>query len=113
MLGIIEQAGLGVLTLTENLSREELLRSRLTREEVTRQLRTLTESLAALSPELHLAMPEIDWAGWIRIGLQLTTPRGGLHDEALWFAVRSSIPALLSWLRLYRRDQPDLFIMSA
>jgi len=113
LLGIIEQAGLGVLTLAENLSREDLLRSRLTREEVSRQLRILTDSLAALPPELQRAMPEIDWPGWLRAGLQLMEPRGEACDDALWFAVESLTPALLLWLRVYRRNQPELFLMRA
>lgn len=113
LLGIIEQAGLGVLTLAENLSCEDLLRSRLTRDEVSRQLRILTESLPALSTELQQAMPEIDWPGWRRVGLRLREPRGETHDEALWFAVESLTPALLLWLRVYRRNQPELFVMRA
>lgn len=113
LLGIIEQAGLGVLTLAENLDREELLRSRLTRWEVRRQLRTLTDSLEALPYALQQAMPEIDWAGWHRVGLQLLEPSGEPHDDALWFAVESLTPALLLWLRVYRSNQPELFAMRA
>ncbi|MDY0329806.1 MAG: hypothetical protein RBR52_04845 [Thiomonas sp.] len=111
LLGIIEQAGLGVLTLTENLGRDELLRTRLTRDEVGRQLRILTDSLAALPPDLQKAMPEIDWAGWQRVGVQLMAPRGETQEDALWFAVESLTPALLLWLRVYRRNQPELFKM--
>lgn len=111
LLGIVEQSGLGVLTLAENLSRDELLRTRLTREEVGKQLRVLTGCLAALPPELRQIMPEIDWAGWQRVGRQLTGPRGEELDEALWFAVESLTPALLLWLRVYRRSHPELFVM--
>jgi hypothetical protein len=113
LLGIIEQAGLGVLTLAENLNREDLLRSRLTRGEVGRQLRILTDSLAALPLAWQQAMPEIDWPGWRRVGLQLLEPSGEPHDDALWFAVESLTPALLLWLRVYRRNQPELFVMRA
>lgn len=49
LLGIVEQAGLGVVTLIENLERDELLRSRLTRYEVQRQLKTLGRQLPGKS----------------------------------------------------------------
>ena len=31
------------------------------------------------------------------------------RDEALWFAVRSLVPATLMWLRVYRESNPELF----
>lgn len=110
LLGIVEQAGLAVLTLAENLSRDELLRSRLTREEVRRQLRILEGSLPA---GLKQAMPEIDWQGWQGLRPHLALPSGEAVDDALWFAVESLTPALLLWLRVYRRGQPELFAMRA
>jgi len=54
LLKTIEEAGIAVLTLTEGLQDSELLASRLTRQEVTRQLRLLLEAAAALPPELLL-----------------------------------------------------------
>lgn len=113
LLGIVEQAGLAVLTLAENLSRDELLRSRLTREEVRRQLRILEGSLAALPAGLKRAMPEIDWQGWQGLRPHLALPSGDAVDDALWFAVESLTPALLLWLRVYRQGQPELFAMRA
>ncbi len=41
LLGLIEQTGTAVGTLVEGLEQSELLRSRLTRGEVLRQLKTL------------------------------------------------------------------------
>lgn len=111
LLGVAEQAGLDVLTLAENLSRDELLRSRLTREEVQRQLRAIADALSALRPELRRAMPEIDWSGWEHLRSALAATAGEALDEALWFAVESLTPALLLWLRIHRRSQPELFAM--
>jgi hypothetical protein len=34
---------------------------------------------------------------------------GPPQDEALRFAVQSLVPATLSWLRVYRQSEPDLF----
>ncbi len=48
LLRAIEEAGIGVLTLTEGVEKEELLRSRLTRHEVCNQLFTLSTCLAQL-----------------------------------------------------------------
>ena len=39
----------------------------------------------------------------------LVTIGGLARDEALWFGVRSLVPATLSWLRVYRHSHPELF----
>ncbi|WP_345534655.1 hypothetical protein [Viridibacterium curvum] len=108
----IEEAGSSILILTEGLEREEFLRSRLTRAEVSRQLIILGNSIAQLPPEAHAAMPEIGWDGWSTTGRQLSTP-GSAQDDALWFAVISLVPATLMWLRVYRESQPGMFSFSA
>ncbi len=87
LLGIVEQAGLGVVTLIENLERDELLRSRLTRYEVQRQLKTLADSLGQIIPPDRQLMPELDWDGRqsMRAPLSTLTPSPAL-DEAVWCA---------------------------
>lgn len=114
LLGIVEQAGLGVVTLIENLERDELLRSRLTRYEVQRQLKTLADSLGQIIPPDRQLMPELDWDGWqsLRTPLSTLTPSPEL-DEAVWFACTSLVPATLLWLRVYQQSQPELFRMAA
>jgi len=114
LLGIVEQAGLGVVTLIENLERDELLRSRLTRYEVQRQLKTLADSLGQIIPPDRQLMPELDWDGWqsLRAPLSTITPSPELN-EALWFACESLVPATLLWLRVYQQSQPELFRMAA
>jgi uncharacterized protein with HEPN domain len=108
LLHVIREAGEAVLTLTETLDEAEFLRSRLTRAEVRRQLCTLADTLAALGGPVQGRMPEIDWAGW-RAARRGLDAGGAAQDEALWFAVRSLVPATLSWLRVYRQSHPQLF----
>jgi uncharacterized protein with HEPN domain len=108
LLQLIKDAGEAVLILTEGLQRSELLRSRLTRAEVQRQLRCLADTLAGAPDALHHLMPEIDWAAWRATRLALPV-RGDQQDEALWFAVQSLVPATLNWLRVYRAEHPGLF----
>lgn len=112
MLGSIEEAGSAVLTLTEGLEEGELLGSRLTRGEVTRQLGVLAAMLRDLPGATIQAMPEIDWAGWRGMSIALRD-EGPARDDALWFGVRSLVPATLSWLRVYRQSQPELFRFAA
>ncbi len=112
MLGSIEEAGSAVLTLTEGLEEGELLGSRLTRGEVTRQLGVLAAMLRDLPGTTIQAMPEIDWAGWRGMSIALRD-EGPARDDALWFGVRSLVPATLSWLRVYRQSQPELFRFAA
>lgn len=113
LLGLMEQAGLAVVTLTEGLSEAELLRSRLTRTEVLRQLRRLADSAALLPADVRARMPEADWPGWDHLRPTLHGDPGPPLDEVLWVAASSLVPALLLWLRVYQTSHPELFRMSA
>jgi uncharacterized protein with HEPN domain len=108
MLNLIQESGEAILVLTDGVEESEFLRSRLTREEARRQLVTLADTLEHLPGEARQALPEIDWDGWRSTRTLMDTP-GTQRDEALWFAVRSLVPATLSWLRLYRHSHPTLF----
>lgn len=111
-LAIIEQAGLVVATLVEGLTSEELLRARLTRAEVHRQLIRLAGGAAGLSAQIRDAMPEIDWEGWQAMAERLVLPPGAELDDALWFACESLVPATLLWLRVHRQRHGALFQMT-
>jgi len=113
LLGIVEQAGLAVVTLVENLTERELLRSRLTRAEVQRQLMTVIDSLAQLAPTLQPTLPDLDWEGWRGLHDVLQGPPGQALDDALWFASNALTPATVLWLRVYRKEKPDIFRMTA
>lgn len=108
MLQLTHDAGEAVLILTDGLQRDELMRSRLTRAEVQRQLLQLADTLSDAPDALRHLMPEIDWDGWRATRLALRSADAA-HDDALWFAVQSLVPATLSWLRVYRGEQPGLF----
>ena len=112
LLSLIEQAGTSVAILVEGLARDELLRSRLTRLEVLRQLKTLANSAGQVGPAERAAMPELDWEGWDAMRLRFLCPAGDALDEALWFACESLVPATLLWLRVYQQSQPELFRMA-
>jgi uncharacterized protein with HEPN domain len=110
--GLMEQAGLAVATLIEGLEREELLRSRLTRAEVLRQLKSLADSATQVEPAMRAAMPELDWSGWDAMRSRFAAPAGVALDETLWFACTALMPATLLWLRVYQQSQPALFRMA-
>ena len=111
LLGIIEDAGVGVLTLTEDLGESELLQSRLTRAEVARQLLRMADSAAQMPASSRQGLSEIDWACWEATGRALRLD-GTRQNDALWFAVRSLVPATVMWLRVYRQEQPGHFSMN-
>ncbi len=108
VLSIVEEAGIAVLTLTEGLEQDEFARSRLTRLETQHQLKTMCDSIAAVPPQTQTLLAEVDWSGWNSVARQLEANNGNAQD-ALWFAVRSLVPATLMWLRVYRKNQPELF----
>ncbi|MBO9643084.1 MAG: hypothetical protein J7603_08170 [Pseudacidovorax sp.] len=111
LLGIVEQAGTGIATLIEGLTREELLRSRLTRQEVQRLLARMAAALGTLAPGVRARMPEMDWDGWQSLAQRLALPPGPDLDDALAFGCEAVLPATLLWLRVYRQGQPELFQM--
>jgi uncharacterized protein with HEPN domain len=113
MLHLITDAGEGVLVLVDGLQPSELLRSRLTRGEVQRQLQLMAGTLGALSPAAQAALPEVDWAGWRGVSVALAMPTGQALDDALWFGASALVPATLLWLRVYRESQPALFSYTA
>lgn len=108
LLSLIEDAGIAVLTLTEGLEKDEFLSSRLTRAETLRQVRVMSNAAASVPSQTRAVLAEVDWGGWHTISRQLGTHRA-TEQEALWFAVRSLVPATLMWLRLYRKNQPEVF----
>lgn len=107
-LEAFEQATTSLLTLSEGLEREELARARLTRLEVRRFLLDATSAIEALSPEAQDALPELDRAAW-RATRQRLDAGDAVESEMGWFAIQALTPTTLGWLRLYRREQPELF----
>lgn len=108
LLGIVQEAGEAVLTLTEGLEQGELLASRLTRAEVMKHLSALASAMKHMPESLVRAMPEIDWGGWRGVDVSLRM-EGPAREDALWFGVCSLVPATLSWLRVYRQSSPEMF----
>lgn len=113
LLGMIEKAGTSIAILIDGLEKNELLRSRLTRREVLRQLKTLADNVAQLGEPARDAMPELDWSCWDNMRSRFDARPGEALDEALWFACESLVPATLLWLRVYQQSQPELFRMVA
>ncbi len=108
LLGILEDAATAVLALTDGLDADAFFASRLAREEVLCQLRIMTETVASLPAETRMLLADIDWAGWTALGMQLKTD--GLRERAaVWAGVQTLAPALLLWLRVYRRSRPEMF----
>lgn len=112
LLNLMEQTGLDVATLAEGLDEADLRRSRLIRAELLRQLRLMAGSAVAVPPSARTNMPELDWEGWRLLALRLQAKAGGDLDDALWFALHSVVPATLLWLRVYRQNHPQLFVMA-
>jgi uncharacterized protein with HEPN domain len=112
MLRTVAECGEGVLVIVDGLTDDDLRRSRLTRGEVQRLVLLIGHTLAALPDAARTAMPEIDFAGW-QASVRTIESQSAERDDTLWFAVRSLVPATLSWLRVYRREQPALFAFVA
>lgn len=108
MLGILEEAGQAVLILTEGLEPEEFFDSRITQQEALRQMTVMAGIAVKVPDDIKQKMIEVDWAGWSLLSVQLAMANGSERD-ALWFGVRSLVPATLMWLRVFRKSAPELF----
>jgi uncharacterized protein with HEPN domain len=112
LLQALDASGVAVLTLVEDVSEADLLRSRLTRSEVTRHLQQMCHAATGMPLDIQAQMPEVDWAAWSLISSGLSDESTHARDEALSFAVRSLVSATLMWLRVYRQSHPALFRMA-
>lgn len=102
LLANIEDASAAILTMVEGIEEDEFRRSRIARAETRTQLDRIACALDGLEPAARQAVPEIDWSAWQRV-------RANADDDTTWFAARSLVPATLMWLRVYKRNHPDLF----
>jgi uncharacterized protein with HEPN domain len=112
MLGILEEAGTAIMILTEGLEPDEFFSSRITQHEVLRQMQVIAATMVNIPKDIQQEMQEIDWQGWSALGIQLNLAMD-LQRDALWFGVRSLVPAMLMWLRVYRKNMPMLFSLTA
>lgn len=101
LLEKVEEATSDALTLAEGLAPEQLLRSRLTRREVNRQLLLVATTLSSLGQAERDSMPELDWEAWAAVARGLVSAEQESGD-ILWTTVHSLAPVTLTWLRLYR-----------
>ncbi|HEX5783235.1 MAG TPA: hypothetical protein VFY35_00790 [Burkholderiaceae bacterium] len=113
MLKLVEECGENILVLMDGIEPQELARSRLTRQTVLEQVNDMARALDSLPGPLRSAMPELDWDGWRVTASTLAQPGTPPDEDALWFAIRSLVPATLSWLRVYRLAQPEWFVLRA
>ena len=111
LFAIIEEAGMAAMILGEDVEREELMRSRLTRSEVLRQIRIMASAVDSVLPDARTLLPEIEWDGWHSLGRDLPQ-KSASSEDVLWFALRSLVPATLMWLQVYRKNQPELFVFT-
>jgi uncharacterized protein with HEPN domain len=107
LLGLMEQIGLDILTLTEELNETEFFASRLTRTETLRLLRSMTTTAANLPAGVRERMPEIDWDAWVVLAKALAKP--SQHPLQIWVAVKELTPMTLQQLNGYKKKQPQLF----
>lgn len=108
MLGILQEAGNSILIMTEGLEYDEFFSSRVTQYEVLRQLKVMVDTTFNFPDEFKRRMLEVDWEAWHALRVQLTKTDESMH-EAVWFAVRSLVPATLLWLRVFHKSAPELF----
>ncbi|PWV61145.1 hypothetical protein [Plasticicumulans acidivorans] len=110
LLSLVERTGTDILTIVEGLSEEEFFRSRLTRQEVRRQVCLLASTLAGAPPLLRERLPELAWNDWARTALILGDGADAAQERlALWQALNVLVVETLSWLRVHRESQPELF----
>lgn len=107
MLGLMEQLGMDIITLTEGLSEGEFFASRLARAQTLQRLNSMTKTVADLPSEVRQRMPEIDWDAWDTLASIL--PKNAHHPLQIWVAVQELTPLTMQRLKGYQKQQPKLF----
>lgn len=106
---IVRMAGEKIRALlAEMQSEDELFDSPATLHEVEAQLLVMSQTLAHLAPELHLRLNRIDWQGWGRLH-HLLESDGQPRREAVWYGLRSLVPATLELIAELRKREPLWF----
>jgi len=98
------------LLLQEMQSEQELFASPATLQAVEDHLRLMATTLAHLPEPLQLRLAELDWHSWSRLQQALQdnrTPR----REAVWYGIRSLVPATLEMLARMQKRHPIWFEM--
>jgi uncharacterized protein with HEPN domain len=109
MLGLIQQTGMDVIVLTEELDEQEFFSSRLTRQETLRLLGVMAYNARDLPASVRAQLPEIDWGAWAALPEALVQP--GEHPLKIWVAARELTPLTVQHLIDCRRVHPELFSM--
>jgi len=94
--------------LAELQDEEELFASEATLHVVEAQLLVMSQTLAHLSPQLHQRLNRVDWQGWGQLHHLLESgeqPR----REAVWYGLRSLVPATLELVADLRKREPLWF----
>jgi len=107
MLGLLQQTGMDVIVLTEELDEQEFFASRLTRQETLRLLGVMAYTARDLPAQVRDRLPEIDWAAWAALPDALIRPHA--HPLQIWVAARELAPLTVQQLIDYRRVVPELF----
>lgn len=109
MLGLLQQTGMDVVVLTEELDEQEFFASRLTRQETLRLLGVMAYTARDLPAQVRDQLPEIDWPAWVALPEALVRPHE--HPLKIWVAARELAPRTVQQLIDYRRVAPELFSM--
>ncbi len=109
MLGLLQQTGMDVIVLTEELDEQEFFASRLTRQETLRLLGVMAYTARDLPAPVRDRLAEIDWPAWAALPEALIRPNE--HPLKIWVAARELAPRTVQQLIDYRRVHPDLFSM--
>jgi len=106
---IIQTSGRSIQALLAEMQDEqELFESAATLHAVEAQLLVMDQTLAHLAPELHQRLTRIDWQGWGELHRLLETD-GQPRQEAVWYGLRSLVPATLELVGELRRREPLWF----
>ena len=110
MLALIEQTGLDIMVLTEELDDREFFASCLTRLQTFQLLGTLAETAHNLPEEVRRRLSAIDWEAWAALPAALARPNE--HAFRIWVAAKELTPLTVQSLIDYKRVCPELFALA-
>jgi len=111
MLRMIEQTGIDILVLTEELDDQEFFASRLTRLQTFQLLGALAQTARNLPLDVRKRLSAINWEAWDSLPIALAQPTQ--HAFRIWVAAKELTPMTVQSLFDYKRIEPDLFNLAS
>jgi uncharacterized protein with HEPN domain len=102
------EAGRLILSFIQDVDYERHLRDRMLQSAIERQPEIIGEAARRITPEFHLAHPEIPWKSLIGLRNILIHEYGEVRQDRIWMILHDRLPLLVSQIESLLPPPPVL-----